>query len=181
MLVTSNPIRPFDSADFFAGNRQSGYRLGLAIFLLNIAPFLYFISILNKLNFDLPPFPDYIFLILIIFSLSLSVFGYAKIFYSIIIAKREKFYSERDFQRLIKKNPEQKKGFSRHYSQHLYPGFLYVTLPIEFYFTYTDIINNKFPLCSLFIMSSSIILCIIAYLYFKTEIQDRESNYNLRL
>lgn len=131
MLNSSNSIKPFNAELAFRGNKEAFYRFLISVSLLNFLPILHLAFFLISLK-ELQEIS--IQNVFVVFLLAFSVFGYAKIYYSVITNKNKegkyRFYSRIEFEKIVEKNPEQKIGFNRHFLRHLVPGCLYVIIPV---------------------------------------------------
>lgn len=129
MLHTIKGIRAFDTSAAFTGNTKSLARFGMSIFLLNLLPFIQFSVILL---YSLQYLEVNILSILIIFALSISIFGFDKIFQSMLVRSRHRLYSEAELKAILVSSEHIKRKFDSHYFQLLVPGLLYIFIPLGF-------------------------------------------------
>ena len=131
LLGFAGGIRAFDTATAFNAHLEAIARFALAVIFINIIPFAYFTILLfygiPKMNYDT-------WSIMVVFALSLSVFGFSRIYYGIILGGKNHFYYKDEVDRMLKEKSQDKLDFSRHFSQQLFPGLLYVLIPLGFYF-----------------------------------------------
>jgi hypothetical protein len=127
MLHTLKGIRAFDTSAAFTGNKQPLIRFAMSVVFLNLLPFLQFsIIILYALqNLDLN-----IFSILIVFGLSIGIFGFDKVFHAILIKERKRLYEDAELETVVGYSSALARRFSSHYLQYLIPGVLYISVPL---------------------------------------------------
>lgn len=164
MLGFAGGIRAFDTATSFNAHLEAFARFALAVIFINIIPFAYFTIFLfygiPKMNYD--PWS-----IMVVFALSLSVFGFSRIYYGIILAGKNHLYYKNEMDRMLEERPQERLGFSRHFSQQFFPGLLYISIPIGFYFILTGMLPY-----GLLLIVLPCIATAIAYQIFKHKLTD---------
>jgi hypothetical protein len=127
MLHTLKGIRAFDTSAAFTGKPAPLARFAMSIAFLNLLPFLEFsIIILYALeNLQLN-----ILSILLVFGLSIGIFGFDKIFHALLIGAKTRLYNGGELESVCGLNDALARKFSSHYLQFLVPGLLYIFVPI---------------------------------------------------
>lgn len=152
MLTLCRGLHAFDTSAAFAGDRRALARVLLSISLLNAVPFFYFA--LTFINLIIPLSVE-IFSIFVVLALSLSVFGFYKILYSVLVAMKERLYyaqNETNLKGYYPYDADRKivTEFDRHYMQHLVPGILYVFVPLCLTLVYYNVALGIVSLAALF-------------------------------
>ncbi len=129
MLHTLKGIRAFDTSSAFTGNAKPLRRFVLSIVFLNFLPFIHFSMILLYLlqNLELS-----IYSILVVFGLSIGIFGFDKIFHAILSRYRNSLYTTSELESILRNYDNAGRKFSFHYLQNLVPGLLYIFVPLGF-------------------------------------------------
>ena len=127
MLHTLKGIHAFDTSAAFTANRKALFRFAMSVIFLNLFPFLHFsIILLYLLNYLVVD----IFSILLVFSLSISIFGFDKVFHAMLIRGRTRFYTESEFESVLKFSDSTRRKFESNFLQFLVPGLLYILVPL---------------------------------------------------
>lgn len=141
MLYSVKELAPFKTS--LAHIRQVQKRLGVSIFVLNVAPIIYFIYFLTSLensNFQFSEFLGNIIPIVTVFALSLSVYGFQQFWFAIINGFQESLFTQNElFKIKFVKNLE---FFWRHPNQNLYPAIYYVLIPTIFFYYMSNQISS---------------------------------------
>ena len=127
MLHALKGMHAFDTSAVFTGDAKPVARFAISVFFLNLLPFLYFSIVLLYFLQDLQV---NIFTILVVFALSLSIFGFNKIFYSILVSGKSRLYTPSELESVTRFSGSIERKFSSHYLQFLIPGILYILVPI---------------------------------------------------
>ncbi|HLG37206.1 MAG TPA: hypothetical protein VI338_03665 [Nitrososphaera sp.] len=131
MLHTIRGIRAFDTSSAFTGGAKPLRRFILSIIVLNFLPFIYFSVILLYL---LQFLEVSILSILVVFGLSIGIFGFDKIFHAFLVRYKSSFYTSGEMESILGNGNGQNiaRKFSCHYLQYLIPGVLYIVVPLGF-------------------------------------------------
>lgn len=138
MLESMKNLAPFKTSVAFKDTRVF-HRLLLSVFVLNILPVLYFTIFLLNLRYTrLDIYP-----IFVTFSLSLGVYSFARLYTTIIIFFKEKFYTCDELVSYChsKRFEDLRITINRHWSQEFFafcyylliPTFLFCLLKAQFY------------------------------------------------
>lgn len=132
---------PFKTSSAFL--KQPFCRLIVSVIILNFVPILYFswfltnLGLLGKIDLQNPyAFLNNVSLVSVVFALTLSTFGFQKIWYMSMIIGKNKFYTCNE------KTDFQKKGIiflDRHPLQYLFASIFYITLPSFFFYGLSEI------------------------------------------
>lgn len=127
MLHTIRGIRAFDTSAALTANPRSVMRFVLSILFLNLFPFLHFSIILLYLLHYLEL---NIISILTVFALSISIFGFDKVFHAMLIRGSGRLYTEPELESVKHFSDSARRKFASHYLQYLIPGLLYILVPL---------------------------------------------------
>ena len=143
MLDSVKYLAPFKTSTAFKESKVFG-RLMVAIITLNVFPvihFVYFLFNLQKIQvdgnfvwFDLPV--GYIAPVLEVFALSLSVYGFVRLFNLIVALKPKSFYTESEIERLSV--TDHHVHFKRDWSQQFFVFIFYFLVPIIGFYLIKD-------------------------------------------
>ena len=135
-------LAPFKSST--ASYKKILHRFMLSVAILNILPILYFAYFLLNLskitledNSSNSIFPlGYIVPILLVFGISLGVYGFSRLWVAIVVCKPFWFYTEYELTQVIWRKDE-RVTFKRHWFQHLFPSFYYILVPVLAFYIVT--------------------------------------------
>ncbi len=132
MLSLCRGLHAFDSSSAFKGERKAFARILVSISLINVIPFSYFAI---TFIYFVMPLPLNIFSVFVVLGLSLSVFGFYKILYGVLVGFKRRLYNELNEDNVKGYYPYDSDRkimteFDRHPMHHLVPGALYIFIPL---------------------------------------------------
>lgn len=139
MLSFSGGIRAFDTTPVFKGNKKNIARFTISILILNVIPFAYFSVILVyglRLLGDVD-FPK----VIVTMGLALGVFGFSRIYYAIVTAGKNILYEKGELNQIKELKRDNIIGYQYHHTQYLFPGLMYLLIPIGIFSLFVNIKN----------------------------------------
>ena len=171
MLHFSGGIQAFDTTPVFKLNVRNIARYTISIFILNIAPFAYFALMLV---YGLRLMGDFdIYKVIVTLGLAVGVIGFYRIYYAIVTAGKNILYSKGELDQIKKLKHDNFVGYEYHHTQYLFPGLMYIAIPIGIFSMFTD--EKNLQLSSLITIIIIIVAGIFCRWIFSDKMRDASS------